>query len=145
MSICNGRQTDFNGILLQVEFVFKIRFQMFKNEEAPFGIIVENGARCCDFHSLGIPDEEGDTQLFFQRFNHTADSRLGNVEISGSFAETFLLCHFHEIFQMTIVHSSFLLSIDFDRKAISVMNFRESFIKSCFAEMRILSTNPLLL
>ena len=109
MGIRNRRKSDLNRILLQIEFVFKVWFQMFKNKQAALSIVQEDGSRSCDFYSLRISDKERNPQLFFKWFDHTADCRLWNVQISGRLAEALLLRHFHKILQVTIVHGIFLL------------------------------------
>ncbi len=43
MRIGDRRQPDLDGILLQVEFIFKIRLQVFKNKKTPLRIVQENG------------------------------------------------------------------------------------------------------
>ena len=104
MRIGDRRQPDLDGILLQVEFIFKIRLQMFKNKKTPLRIVQENGTRRCDLYRLCVADEKHDPQLILQRLDHAADGGLGNMKIARCFREALLFSDFHEIFQMTIIH-----------------------------------------
>ena len=81
------RQADEDHPLFQLEFVFKVRLQVFEHEDDALGVGEENRAGIGEFDGLGVAHEEDDAQFFFQGLDGAADGGLGNVQCPRGFAE----------------------------------------------------------
>lgn len=81
------RQADEDRPLFQLEFVFKVRLQVFEHEDDALGVGEEDRAGIGEFDGFGIAHEEDDAQFFFQGLDGTADGGLGNVQRPRRFAE----------------------------------------------------------
>lgn len=81
------RQADEDRPLFQLEFVFKVRLQVFEHEDDALGVGEENRAGIGEFDGLGVAHEEDDAQFFFQGLDGAADGGLGNVQRPRGFAE----------------------------------------------------------
>lgn len=81
------RQADEDRPLFQLEFVFKVRLQVFEHEDDALGVGEENRAGIGEFDGFGVAHEEDDAQFFFQGLDGTADGGLGNVQRPRGFAE----------------------------------------------------------
>lgn len=81
------RQADEDRPLFQLEFVFKVRLQVFEHEDDALGVGEENRAGIGEFDGLGVAHEEDDAQFFFQGLDGAADGGLGNVQCPRGFAE----------------------------------------------------------
>ena len=81
------RQADEDSPLFQLEFVFKVRLQVFEHEDDALGVGEENRAGIGEFDGFGVAHEEDDAQFFFQGLDGAADGGLGNVQRPRGFAE----------------------------------------------------------
>ena len=81
------RQADEDRPLFQLEFVFKVRLQVFEHEDDALGVGEENRAGIGEFDGFGVAHEEDDAQFFFQGLDGAADGGLGNVQRPRGFAE----------------------------------------------------------
>ena len=66
MGIRYWRKSDFHRVLLKIEFIFEVRFEMFKYKQCPLGIIQENGPRRRQFNRFSIAEKQSDPHFIFQ-------------------------------------------------------------------------------
>lgn len=76
--------------MFQLEFVFKVRLQVFEHEDDALGVGEENRAGIGEFDGLGVAHEEDDAQFFFQGLDGAADGGLEMCSVRAALLNDFL-------------------------------------------------------